>query len=340
MELGRVLEKGLIRVLLIVLIVVASSALIRYVTSPTPPASEAAAQQQKFDSAQDQKFRALFDNGSKAFQEGQYTEALSQYQEAERVVPMLRDEQYTALKNAREQIAELYETGGSRAEAERLYKDMIESAFRDGAAQEHAQQLEAALNRYQDAYKLTDHLTEAQEIYRIRANKGEVVTLQHMNRYADAVNAAQSLIDSLQAADENDPAIVQVYMSIGETYQMQQDWQHLETTLVTAARVCDKILERNKAIPYNQDPVWKISISEDQILYALMDAYDQDRKPDEALATAQTLYDLIAQYSTPYSELPVHGRKEVATSAFRIATRANRPDIASTWRARIDAARP
>ena len=335
---ARVLEKSLMWVLLIVLILVASSALIRFVTSPTPAGSEAATKQQKFDSAQDQKFRSLFDSGRKAFQDGQYTQALSQYKEAERVVPLLREEQYTDLKKAREQIAQIYENGGSRAEAETLYKEMIESAFRDGAAQLQARQMEAALERYEDAYQLTDHLTEGQKNYRIGASQGEIHTLQQMRRFGDAVNASQRLIDTLQSADGDDPAVVQGYMKMGETYQMQRDWEHLETTLVTAVGICDKILERNRGVPPNQDPVWKVSISEDQILYALVDAYDQDNKPDEALATAQTLYDLITRYSTEYSELPVHGRKDVSTVAYRIAGKANRPDAASMWRERMNTA--
>ena len=336
---ARVVEKSLIWVLLIVLIFVASSALVRFVTSPKPAGSEIAAKQQKFDSAQDQKFRSLFDSGSKAFQDGQYTQALSQYREAERVVPVLREEQYTALKNAREQIGQIYENGGSRAEAESLYKDMIDSAFRDAAAQLQAGQMEAALERYRDAGKLAEHLSDAQKIYRIRASQGEVESLRRMRRFPDAIDAAQHLIDYLQASDADDPGIVQAYMRLAETYQTQRDWEHLETTLITSIGVCQKILERNSGVPFNQDPVWKVTFSEDQILYALIDAYDQDGKPDDALATAQTLYDFIAQYSTQWSELSPHGRKDVASFAYRIATKANRPDAASTWRARMDGTR-
>jgi len=160
-----------------------------------------------------------------------------------------------------------------------------------------------------------------------------------MRRFPDAVNSSQRLIDSLRATDGDDATVVQAYMSMGETYQMQRDWEHVETTLIAAVGLCDTILQRNKGTPPNQDPVWKVSVSEDQILYALIDAYDQDNKPDDALATAQTLYNLIAEYSTEYAELPVHGRKDVATVAYRIATKANRPDGASIWRERMNGAR-
>jgi hypothetical protein len=124
-------------------------------------------------------------------------------------------------------------------------------------------------------------------------------------------------------------------MRMGETYQMQRDWQHLESTLLTTVALCDRILQENPNIPPNQDPVFKTTVSEDQALYALMDAYSQDGKPDQALATSQTLYDFIAKYSTQWMELTPHGRKDVARFAFSIASRAGRPDAASAWQARI-----
>lgn len=339
MQGARSVEKSVMWGLLIILIFVASSALIRFVTSPAPAGTEVATKQQKFASAQDEKFRSSFESGSKSFQNGEYTQALSQYREAERVVPQLREEQYTALKDARQQIAGIYENGGSRAEAETLYKEMIDSAFRDAAAQLHDGKMEAALERYQDADKLAEYLGDAQKGYRIGANEGEVVTLRRMNRFPDAIQASQNLIDYLQASDENDPAIVQGYMSLGETYQMQRDWDHMEATLLTSVAVCDKILQRNSDVPPNQDPVWKVTVSEDQILYAMMDAYDQDGKPDQALAIAETLYDFITKYSTQWSELSPHGRNDVASFASRIATKAHRSDVASAWQAKINRAR-
>ena len=335
MHAARSVEKSIIWVLLIILIFVASSALIQFVTSPTPAGTEIATKQQKFDSARDDKFRSILESGRKSFQDGQYTQALSQYSEAENVVPRLQQEQYTALKSARQQIAAVYENGASSAEAETLYKDMIESAFRDAAAQLQAGNMEAALERYQDAENLTEHLSESRKIYRIRATEGEVVTLRRMSRFPDAIQASQHLIDYLQSSDPDDPAIVQAYMRMGETYQTQRDWGHLEATLVSSIAVCDKILQQNSDVPPNQDPVWRVTVSEDQILYALMDAYDQDGKPDQALATADTLYDFIAKYSTQWAELAPHGRKDVANFAFRVATRAGHPDAASNWQARI-----
>src|SRR5581483_287243 len=339
MQVARLTERSLIWGLLIILIFVASSALIRFVTSPAPAGTESAAKQQRFDSEQDKKFRSILESGRKSFAAGEYTQALTQYREADRVVPQLKEEQYTDLKNARQQIAGIYENGGSRAEAETLYKEMIESAFRDAAAQLHAGQLQAALERYQDAEKLAEHLTDGQKINRIGASEGEVAALRRMNRFPEAIQASQDLIDHLQAADEDDPGIVQGYMRMAETYQLQRDWEHVEGTLVSGIAVCDRILQHNSGVPANQDPVWRVSVSEDQILYALMDTYDQDGKPDQALATADTLYEFITKYSTEWSELTPHGRNDVARFAVRIATKANRSDVASTWQAKINGAR-
>jgi hypothetical protein len=326
-------------VLLIILIMVASSALIQFVTSPRPAWVEVAHKQQKFNSAQDDKFRSIFEKGSKAFQDGQYTDALSNYQEAERSMPQLKEEQYASLKNARLQIAGLYETAGTIKEAGAVYQGMIDSAFGDGAAQLQSGHLQAALLRYQDAEKYSEHLLEAKQIYLIRANQGEVETLQRMRRYSDAVEASQRLIDALQSADEFEPGIVQAYMRLAETYQTQRDWEHLEATLVASVAICNKLLDHYAGQSDRQDPVWKLAVNEDQILFALMEAYDQDKKPEEALATAQTLYDFIAQHSTQWNELPVYGRNDVAKFAVGVAARANRPDLAETWRQRIDPAR-
>jgi len=335
----RIFEKTGMWVLLIILIMVASSALIQFVTYPKPAWVEVARKQQKFRSAEDQKFQSLFHNGSQAFTDGQYTQALSEYDEAERILPQLNEEQYGLLKNARLQIANLYEAAGSGAESEAVYKGMVESAFRDGAVQLHSGHLDAALVRYQDAEKYSEHSGNARKNTLIGGNEGEVRTLRSMRRFSDAADASRRLIDSLQSSDEYDPAIVQGYMRLAETYQMQRDWSNVEATLVASIAVCDKILAHYAGISDREDPVWKVVVNEDMILYALMDAYDQDKKPDEALATAQQLYDFVAQHSTEWSELPVYGRNEVAKAAMGIAARASRQDLVDTWRQRIDPSR-
>lgn len=335
----RILEKTGMWVLLIILIMVASSALIQFVTSPKPAWVEVAQKQQEFRSAEDEKFQSLFHKGSQAFNDGQYTQALSQYDEAERIVPQLNEEQYRSLKDARLQVAALYEAAAKGAESEAVYKGMVESAFRDGAVQLHSGHLDAALVRYQDAEKYSGQVGDAKRVDRIGANEGEVRTLRSMRRYSDAADASRRLIDSLQSSDEYDPGIVQGYMRLGETYQMQRDWNNVEATLTASLAVCDKILAHYAGISDREDPVWKVVVNEDQILYALMDAYEQDKKTDEALATAQALYDFVAQHSTEWNELPLYGRNDVAKAAMRIAARASRPDVVDTWRQRVDPSR-
>lgn len=339
MKSGRIFEKTGMWVLLIIFIMVVSSQLIQFVTSAKPAWIAVAQKQQRFRSAEDEKFRSLFEKGSQAFKDGQYTLALSQYGEAERSLPQLNEEQYTSLKNARLQIAAIYEAGATAAETEVVYKGMIESAFRDGAAQLHSGHLDAALVRYQDAGKYSEHAGDARITDLIGSNEGEVRTLRSMRRYSEAADASRRLIESLSAIDEYHPGIVQGYMRLGETYQLQRDWSNLESTLVASIAVCDKILAHYSGTSDREDPVWKVVVDEDQILYALMDAYDEGKKPEEALATAQTLYDFVAQHSNEWSELPPHGRNDVAKVAMRIAGRAGRPDLVNTWSQRIDPSR-
>lgn len=335
----RILEKTVIRGLLVILILVASSALIQFVAYPTPSWVPVAEKQQKFNSVQDQKFQLIFDKGSNAQQRGQYSEALSDYEEAERSVAQLNEDQYTRLADARAQIAALYDAAGTETEAEAVYKGLIESAFRDGALQLHSAQWQAALVRYQDAAKFSDHLSEQKTIFLIRSNQGEVETLRRMRHFPEAAASSQRLIEYLESSDEYDPAIVQAYMKLGETYQMQRDWEHVEQTLLASLPVCDRILDRNSGRSDFEDPRWKVIVSEDQILYALMDAYDQDRKPDQALAVAEKLYDFIAEHSTQWAELKPHSRNDVAKFAMSIAGRSNRPDLVGVWKQKIDPSR-
>jgi tetratricopeptide (TPR) repeat protein len=331
----RILEKSGMWMLLIVLILVASSSLIRFVTSPATPSLDIANKQQKYDSIQDAKFHSLFESGGKALQNGEYADALANYGEAEKVLPQLNEEQYVALKNAREHIAGLYAAAGSSGEAEGVYKTILDSTFRDGAAHLQSGQLESALARYQDATELTEHFTDNKAIRLIQCNKATVETLRRMGRLPDAVSTTQQLIDRLQSsADEYDPAIIQVYMQLAQTYQMQRDWEHLEQTLLTSIALCDKMIAHYGGRPDSGNPAWMVPVNEDQLLYALVDAYDKDGKTDQALATAQNLYDFIAQHSTSWNELQPHTRKDVAKFAFQIASKRNLPDAMDTWRQR------
>jgi tetratricopeptide (TPR) repeat protein len=333
----KALENPVIAVLLIGLIAVVASALIRLAMKS--PGRAVIEQLQKPDSAQDKQFRSMVDAGREFYQDGRYASALEQYAQAEKAVPRLNENQYTALKNARQQIAEAYENAGRQSDAEALYKDMIESAFHDAAAQLKAGDAEAAVERYQDNEQLAAHLSDAQKIYRIRLTQGEIVSLRRINRFPEAIQASQHLIDYLQAGNQDDPQVVEAYMRMGETYQLQRDWQHLEETLVASQAICDRILQENSSVPYNQEPVWSTITSEDQILYALMDDYSQQGKPQQALDTAQTLYDFIDKYSTQWMELAPHGRKAVARYAMVIAARANRPGDADAWRAKMKESR-
>lgn len=330
----RIFEKSGMWLLLLVLISVASSSVIRWIALPKTPWFDLAQKQAKFGAAQDSKFQVLFDQGARALRDGQYAEALSGLQEAERSLPLLSDDQYAALKRARLQVASAYQGVGVTAEAEDVYKTLADSALRDGDDQLHSRLLDSALARYQDAETFSQQLTQEKERYWLMSLHVQVLCLREMARYSDAAAITQRAIDYLQAVDQYDPRIAQHYMALAQTYQLAKDWELLEQTIETAVAQCDKIIAHSAGTRAPNDPVPTLLVEKDQLLYGLMDAYNQDDKPDQALSTGEDLFNFISQNSH-YSELGPYTRTDVANYAFRIAAKANREEAAHTWSQRM-----
>jgi hypothetical protein len=331
----RVFEKSGMWLLLLVLISVASSSLIRWIALPKTPWVDLAHKQAKFNAAQDSKFQSLLDQAVSELNDARYADALSGLQEAERSLPQLSDDQYAALKKARLQAASAYERVGSSPEVEGVYKALADSALRDGDAHFLSRDLASALARYQDAETFSQHLIEDKERYWMMSHHAQVLCLREMQRYSDAAAITQQTLEYLQAAgDEYDPRIVQQYMELAQTYQLERDWEQLEQTINTAVPVCDKIIAHSAELHPSNDPTPTLLVSKDQMLYALMDAYDEGHKPDLALSTAEDLFTFISQHSL-YAELGPHTRRDVANYALRIAAKTNRQDAADQWRQRV-----
>ena len=334
MRTARIFEKTGMWVLLAILITVASSALIQWVALPSPPKTALAEKQAKFDSEQDSRFNSLIDQGTDAQNRGDYADALSAWQEAERSVPRLNEDQYTKLNKARLQTASAYESTDPTA-AEGVYKTMADSAFRDGNAYFHSRD-EIALERYQDAGKFADHLSEEKDKYLLMSNRAQVACLREMRRFPEAAAASQWAIDYFGARrDEYDPQIIDEYRELAQTYQAAQDWANLEQTISTAVGLCDKIVAHFSGMNASNDPTSTLFFTKDQMLYGLMDAYDRDGKPDQALSTAEDLFAFIEQ-NPQYADFTPYSRRNVANLALRIAIKANREDAANTWRERMN----
>jgi tetratricopeptide (TPR) repeat protein len=330
---GRIAEKGGMWLLLAILVAVSSSALIRWIAFPQP-GYEQAQKQAKLNAVQDSKFSTLLELGVKARNDGRYDEALSQFEEAGRSLPQLNETQYAALKQARLQIADVYETAGNSSLAESVYKALADSALHDGAAYLHARD-EIALARYQDAETFSQHLTEERSRYLLMATQAQSLCLRDMRRFSEARAATQRAIDYLQStADEYDVSTVAQYMQLAETYQIETDWPHLEETITTTLTLCDKIISHSSGVSGADNPNTTLQFDKNQLLYAMMEAYDQDGKPELALSTADDLFNFVAQ-SSPYAIPGPHDRRDIANSALRIALKANKQDAADTWRHRI-----
>lgn len=322
----RFVEQLGMRFLLVILICVGSSALIQFVVYPNPAWKRTSAKQAQYDSAAEQKFQATVDRGAKAAGNGDLEGALHTFHEAERSVPRLSDAEYSSLRDARVHIATQYEAADAGPEAQVVYKTLIDSAFQDGAAHYQVQQFDSALSRYQDAVQLADHLIEKRQSL-ISGTHGEVAALRQMHRYGDAENSTRQLLDYLSSSvDQNDPILVNEYVQLGETYQMEGNWAGLEQVLTEALPVCDRIIDHLGS----DNNASMMLTSKDMMLYALMDDYYEQGKFDDALATAQSLYDFIGQHSR-YGEMTPHGRRDVGMFALRIATKANRQDAIDLW---------
>ena len=98
--------------------------------------------------------------GGKAFQAGQYTDALDQYLQAEHASQVLSDKQNEALKNARLQIAQIYVNFDSRSEADGVYRAVADGAVQQARAFFLAKQYEQSLARAQDGEQFANLLKE------------------------------------------------------------------------------------------------------------------------------------------------------------------------------------
>ncbi len=324
----------LMYVLELALIFVASSALIRYVVSK--PTSARDASEIKFNAVNAKKFRSLYDTGSKQLKNAEYPEALASFQEAEQSSGQLSDDQYAALKNVRQQIATYYQSSGRAADAEAVYKTLETSALQEGYVLSRAHVPAQALPRLQDAQQFSEHLTEGKQAALVESSGAVVECFREMQQFDDAEENSHQMIDYLRASSSpSDLALTDKYMELAQTYSQANRWDMAEQTLVVAWPNIDQVIAHRSNLPDNDPSRMQALFEKDLLLSWLVNAYAQEGKIETALATSEALYNYVAEHSNPWADLAPYGRKQVAAQAITIALKANRPDLAAPWQARL-----
>ncbi len=324
----------LIIALEVVLVFVASSAIISYVASRPVPKRDV--EEIKFRAVNSAKFQSLLEAGTKNIQNAQYTEALANFQEAEQTTGKLTDDEYATLKTSRQQIASLYEASGRSAEAVAAYKDLANSGIQEGEALLKVSQFQSALPRLQDGEQFSEHLTDQKKDSLVESRGALVNCLWGLQRYPDAVDTTQRMIQYLRAsADPYDPLLTAKYLELVQTYSRENDWTDAEQYLLLAWGECDKRIAHFSGLA-DADPSLNAALADkDLALYWLVTAYQKEGKTDSALATAEEMYKFIAQNSKPWADLGPYPRKEVAKLALQVATEAKQQDAMNLWQQRL-----
>ncbi len=251
------------------------------------PKSAAESKPSRADKA---KFRAAMEAGGKAFQAGQYTDALGQYLQAEHAGEVLSDEQNESLKKARLQIAQTYENADSRSEADGVYRIMVDGAVRQGQAFFLARQYEPALARAQEAEQFANQINENKREPLKGAIYLSVNALKALQRYPEAEQTEQRLIEYLKSsAEDYDKAFSDEYMNLGLNRSEAKDWQGSAEALVSAIDAADRSLTHYS--PTQDQMIYNAALfNKNWSQYNLIIAYYQAGSADTALEKSDELY--------------------------------------------------
>ena len=322
--------------LMVLAIYLGSTYLIRYALAPPSVAKESAAPRKiKQPPANEARFRASFEAGKQALSDGRYATALDNFLEGERSTDQLTDDQYNALKQARLQIAQVYESSGDNVAANTVYRALADCANRDGNALHKDKSFEGALARARDAEQFSDHLSEGKRDALQESTSLLVGALGALHLYGEAVNAQQHWIDFLKtSADDYDQAFVQAYMSLEGIYADAKDWHGVEQALAQAIEACDRIHSHFSA--ENNAPFIDPTVPRNWSQYNLVIAYYQEGNTDTALSKAE---DFFTEYSqkeqdTTHPLSVAYHASDFAALALQIATEAKRPDDIDLWQKR------
>lgn len=321
--------------LMVLAIYLGSTYLIHYGLSPPSLVKEQAGPKPiKQPAANAARFRSAFEPGKQALRDGRYVSALDSFLEAERSADQLTDDQYNALKEARLQIAKVYESSGDNVAANNVYRTLADCANREGNELLKAKNFEAALARGRDGEQFSDRLNEGKRDALEDSTSVLFNALSALHLYGEAVHAEQHWIDFLKtSADDYDQAFVRAYMGLASIYEKAGDWYGVEAALIQAIDSCDTIHAHFTAANVAFiDPTFERSWSQ----YNLVIAYSREGNADTALSKAG---DFFTEYSqkeqdTAHPLNVIYHSGDFAALALQIATEARRQDDIDYWQKR------
>lgn len=303
----------------------ARQAKILEVGTTEPPANEAS-------------FHAALDAGNKAFSDGQYTDALDRFADAEQSAKQLTDAQYEFLKKARLQIAQTYEQSGENSAAGGVYRILANCALAQGNLLLASHQYEESLERARDAKDFSGSVIEGKRDVHQASAYLAANALEGLQRFPDAEQELEREIDYLKSsAGDNEGAIADTTLSLASTYLHAQDWPPAEQKLLEAIDMDNRLLTRfstPQEMLANAPVVNPLIISRNWAQYNLVIAYHLGEDTDTALAKAQDFYsDLSTHPVDPFHPVVYHAG-DFANLGLTIATEAKKQDAIDLWRGR------
>jgi hypothetical protein len=272
------------------------------------------------------RFNSFLKGGEDAFHNGNYTDALSLYSQAERSSLPLNDSEYASLKEARLEIAKAYDAMPDNTAAERVYLSLAKEGIREAKSRCLARECGDALPFAQDGEEFSKHLTEDKRDTLAQSIDFEDSSLRALRRFPEAVQAEQRLIDYLESEDKvggSDPDLSQAYMRLAGVYASAEDWHGYEQALTRLMDFCDR---------ENLAPSGSMNWAQ----YQLVIAYYEEGDTDTALSKADAFY--TAELDWPRDRWQTIGvayqPKQFASLALQIATDAGKSDEVDKWRNR------
>jgi hypothetical protein len=308
--------------LLLLVISLGANYLIQYALH-APPRQKTSKAGPKQPPANEAAFRSALEAGTQAFNDGRYTDALDRFLDAEHTASQLSDDQYDALKNARLQLATTYETAGDHSASDSVYRALVNCAISQARALNQSRQFDEAIPRTQDAIELVGHLKEGKDDSNRSAYYQQVISLQALKRYPEAIDAQRQLIEAIKSSAEgSDQQLVLPYSGLADLYANAQDWQGFRDTLLSMIELCDRVGPSERMM-------------RNWAQYNLIIGYYRAGDTDTALSKADEFYNEYATQTAggmrPVANV-VYQPNQFASLALQIATESKMPDAMDSWK--------